>query len=291
MAAWARIALPREPPGRRTGQYHRLMPDTSTFAPRTALALAPAALTLGNALAGFWAVLVLAGIAEAGSAHRLELACGLIAAAMACDALDGLAARATGTASAMGARLDALADAVSFGVAPALLAATTIAAAEPGEVGRRVGMAVAALYLAAAVLRLARFQVETPGRAAGSAAHGTFRGLPTPGAAAAVALAPVALPRLAPTWASAEAAAWAVGAAAGVAAVLMVGRCRYPHLVSRGLSRRVRFGHLAVLGAAAAGAAVWPVAAAALGVGVYAAWGPVGSALRRLRWRARRSPA
>ena len=155
-------------------------------ASRQPLALAPAALTLGNALAGFWAVAVLAGLGgSAASMDRFELAAALIAAAMVCDALDGFAARATKTASALGARLDALADAVSFGVAPAMLVLTLghAAAAAATPAGRRAALAVAMIYLAGALLRLARFQVERPGDTSTAEEHPrSFRGLPSPAA-------------------------------------------------------------------------------------------------------------
>ena len=69
--------------------------------------------------------------------------------------LDGRIARLTGTQSEFGAQLDSLADAVSFGVAPALLAYVWALAAVP-----RAGWPAAFLFLVCGVMRLARFNVQ-----------------------------------------------------------------------------------------------------------------------------------
>ena len=90
------------------------------------------------------------------------------------DMLDGRIARLTGTSSEFGLQLDSLADAISFGVAPAILAYAW--GLEP--LGR-LGMFSGFLFMSAAVLRLARFNVQ-------SAAGGDkryFVGMPSPAAA------------------------------------------------------------------------------------------------------------
>jgi CDP-diacylglycerol--serine O-phosphatidyltransferase len=94
------------------------------------------------------------------------------------DVLDGRIARMTGTTSEFGAELDSLADVVSFGVAPALLAYSWgFTATLP-----RVGWLVAFLFVACGTLRLARFNVQK------SVVDGRyFVGLPIPAAAAPVA--------------------------------------------------------------------------------------------------------
>src|SRR4029078_4880314 len=96
---------------------------------------------------------------------------------MVLDMLDGRIARLTGTTSEFGGELDSLADAVSFGVAPALLAYAWGFSTVP-----RVGCLVAFLFVMCGVLRLARFNVQrnvVDGR--------FFVGLPIPAGAAAVA--------------------------------------------------------------------------------------------------------
>ncbi len=92
------------------------------------------------------------------------------------DMLDGRIARMTGTTSDFGVQLDSLADLISFGMAPAVLAFQW--GLDP--LGR-MGWAVGFVYLTAAALRLARFniQVVTDKR--------YFVGLPSPAAAGLVA--------------------------------------------------------------------------------------------------------
>ena len=82
------------------------------------------------------------------------------------DALDGRLARMTRQASDFGGQLDSLCDAVSFGVAPAMLMVQTVATYLPGGefdmfhqnstlLGKLV-FAIGILYLCCAILRLAR---------------------------------------------------------------------------------------------------------------------------------------
>jgi CDP-diacylglycerol--serine O-phosphatidyltransferase len=93
------------------------------------------------------------------------------------DMLDGRIARMTGTTSEFGMELDSLADIVSFGLAPAILAFAW--GLEP--LGR-LGWAGAFLYVTCAALRLARFNVQ-----AGSVDKRYFVGMPSPAAAAVIA--------------------------------------------------------------------------------------------------------
>jgi CDP-diacylglycerol--serine O-phosphatidyltransferase len=101
-----------------------------------------------------------------------------IGVAMVLDMLDGFFARLTDSSTAFGVQLDSLADVVSFGLAPAILAFTW---------GlwplRRLGWAAAFIYVAAAALRLARFNIQTT--AATDKRY--FVGLATPPAAAVIA--------------------------------------------------------------------------------------------------------
>src|SRR5204863_8465819 len=96
-----------------------------------AIQVLPALVTLGNVLAGLLAIsyVVDAWGHPPGSAARTALwakAAWVIFIGMFCDALDGKVARLTGSASAFGAELDSLADVVTFGGAPALLAKTVV---------------------------------------------------------------------------------------------------------------------------------------------------------------------
>jgi CDP-diacylglycerol--serine O-phosphatidyltransferase len=108
----------------------------------------------------------------------------LIGIAVVLDMLDGRIARMTGTASEFGVQLDSMADVVSFGMAPAILAF----AWGLSPLGR-LGWAAAFLFVTAAALRLARFNVQA---ATGDKRY--FAGLPSPAAAGIVAATVYAYP-------------------------------------------------------------------------------------------------
>ncbi len=100
------------------------------------------------------------------------------------DSLDGRVARLTRTESKFGVQIDSLADVVSFGVAPAVLAyqAFLRGRLELGPVD--IGLVAAFLYLAAGAVRLARYNVDAD-RKPGPVR--TFTGLPIPGGAGCIA--------------------------------------------------------------------------------------------------------
>ncbi len=97
--------------------------------------------------------------------------------AMILDGLDGRVARMTNTQSDFGAEYDFLADMVSFGVAPALVAFTWALQ----DLGK-IGWVAAFIYVAGAALRLARFNTQID-----TADKNYFTGLASPAAAAIVA--------------------------------------------------------------------------------------------------------
>ena len=98
------------------------------------------------------------------------------------DFLDGKVARLTGSESAFGVQIDSLSDVMSFGLVPAVLF-KALAEFEFG-ISRKASLILAAFYLFGAVLRLARFNVETE---VGDHDDRGFKGLPSPAAAAGVA--------------------------------------------------------------------------------------------------------
>jgi len=128
--------------------------------------LLPHLLTTGNLAAGFYTIIT----AATGDPYRAVI--GLMMAAV-FDTLDGRAARRVGSSSRFGMEFDSIADTVSFGVAPAVLA---FHFGELYNLGW-TGWVMAFLYTVCAALRLARFNV-TPGRY-----KGRFEGLPSPAAA------------------------------------------------------------------------------------------------------------
>lgn len=92
------------------------------------------------------------------------------------DGMDGRVARLTHTQSEFGVQMDSLADAVSFGIAPALI----VYEYTLKGLGK-VGWAIAFVYALCALLRLARFNCNV-----GVVSKNYFQGLPSPAAAALV---------------------------------------------------------------------------------------------------------
>lgn len=137
---------------------------------RRGIYLLPNLFTLSALFAGFYSIVA----AINGDYAKAAIA---IFVAMVLDGLDGRVARLTNTQSAFGAEFDSLADMVSFGMAPALVAFTWILQ----DVGK-IGWIAAFIFVAGAALRLARFNVQI-----GSIDKKWFVGLPSPSAAAIVA--------------------------------------------------------------------------------------------------------
>ena len=131
---------------------------------RRGVIILPSAFTLGNLFFGTYAIVAALRGDFAWSAWFLVFAATL-------DLLDGRVARFTRTGSDFGAELDSLTDAVSFGVAPALV--MILLYFQESDWGWLAAFA----YLAAVVVRLARFNVEQGGEA-----RRHFHGLPTPAA-------------------------------------------------------------------------------------------------------------
>jgi CDP-diacylglycerol--serine O-phosphatidyltransferase len=139
---------------------------------------------------------MLANSDPANAALNFEVAAKCIGVGMLLDGLDGRIARMTNTTSDFGRELDSLADIISFGIAPALLAYAWGVQFVDVSVGpaivdhlQRAGKYIVFLFLACGAARLARFNVQknpipkNPGRPD----RKYFVGLPIPAAATAVA--------------------------------------------------------------------------------------------------------
>jgi CDP-diacylglycerol---serine O-phosphatidyltransferase len=135
----------------------------------------PSILTIGNLLCGFYAVAWL-------FQEDYAFAAGAILVAAVLDLLDGTVARMTGSSSELGVQLDSLADLVSFGVAPAMLAHVWAFKPVSSRLGLFVEVLPAALFVAAGAFRLARFNIQTA-----FLDKRYFVGLPIPAAAATIA--------------------------------------------------------------------------------------------------------
>jgi CDP-diacylglycerol--serine O-phosphatidyltransferase len=142
--------------------------------------------TLGNLACGVGAILLaLAALVEQ-NPHRLYEGALWLVLATFLDAIDGKLARASGTASPLGAQLDSLADAVTFGVAPGVVAVTLVRMLGPDlgiNIHPRLLVVAPIVYSCCAVLRLARFNVDSEHEDL-KKDHAHFIGLPSPGAAA-----------------------------------------------------------------------------------------------------------
>lgn len=150
--------------GRRRRRGPRGRRSATGFAP-----LIPHILTTGNLAAGFYA------IAKASTGDPVQASWAILVAGI-FDVLDGRAARLTNSVSKFGMEYDSIADTVSFGVAPAMIA---FHAGHFMDLGW-TGWVMAFLFTACASLRLARFNV-TSGKY-----RGRFDGLPSPAAAGMV---------------------------------------------------------------------------------------------------------
>jgi CDP-diacylglycerol--serine O-phosphatidyltransferase len=131
---------------------------------RRAVVLMPNGLTLLNLFCGVYAV-ILAIRGDFAAAPGFIVLGGIF------DALDGRVARATGTGSRFGEELDSLVDAIAFGFAPAMIMYLELPKRGVWE------WLVPFIFIACAVMRLARFNVEQAGR---KKTH--FHGLPSPAA-------------------------------------------------------------------------------------------------------------
>jgi CDP-diacylglycerol---serine O-phosphatidyltransferase len=152
---------------------------------RRGIFLLPSLFTGANLLCGYYASIA----ALSGGNEDLDRAAKAIGIAILFDALDGRVARLTGTNTEFGVQFDSLADVVSFGVAPAILAyawgyrsVMGITAEGAEQLGHFAWICCLA-FLICCAWRLARFNVQgmTPG---GSK---NFVGMPTPAAAGVVA--------------------------------------------------------------------------------------------------------
>jgi CDP-diacylglycerol---serine O-phosphatidyltransferase len=170
---------PRRPPRRmRKGMY-----------------ILPSLFTTGNMAAGFYAILEVVH-ANAATFWHLDNAAKAIGFAVLFDGLDGRVARMTGTSSDFGKELDSLADVITFGVAPAMLAWTwgfhlmsPIALTDWNIKLTQLGAIASFLFLMAGASRLARFNITSNPQPSNPGRPGKkyFVGMPIPAGAGVIA--------------------------------------------------------------------------------------------------------
>lgn len=176
------LPIPKRPPGGRRRMSKGMY-------------ILPSLFTTGNMAAGFYAILEVVHASALNSWH-LDNAAKAIGFAVLFDGLDGRVARMTGTSSDFGKELDSLADVITFGVAPAMLAWTwgfhlmpPIALTEWNIKLTQLGAIASFLFLMAGASRLARFNITTNAQPSNPGRPGKkyFVGMPIPAGAGVIA--------------------------------------------------------------------------------------------------------
>lgn len=238
------------------------------------LYLIPSAFTAANIGMGFFAVMAaLRGfqLVDEGGAAEMQRAAEhfdnagkAICWAVLFDMLDGRIARMTKTTTEIGVQFDSIADVLTFGIAPAVLAyAWGYGSALPeGGWAHKLGWFLSFMYLMCGAFRLARFNVQAArprilAEGTGKVDKKNFIGLPIPPAAALIAaiihFAPQPLvqyePRLAHLYSG------LMMGLVGLLGTLMISTLRYSSFKTVGT--RSRSARLAILLIAAAGMLIY----------------------------------
>jgi CDP-diacylglycerol--serine O-phosphatidyltransferase len=159
---------------------------------RRGMYLLPSLFTVGNIAAGFFSITETIKAISGDAAMHLDWAAIAIIFAIPFDALDGRIARMTNTTSEFGKELDSLADAITFGVAPSLLALIWGFHFLPDSINpqlrldlQHAGAFICFLFLIGGVSRLARFNIshDAQPRNPGRPGRKYFVGMPIPAAA------------------------------------------------------------------------------------------------------------
>lgn len=245
---------------------------------RKSVYIVPSLFTTGNIFCGFYAVIesLKGGVAlntgdVAHAAQNFDFAAIAIGWAVLFDFLDGRIARMTNSTTQFGVEFDSIADVLTFGIAPAMLAYSWGYGFTPG-IGT-IAFVISFLYLICGALRLARFNVQAskpalqkPGTS-GKVDKKAFVGMPIPAGASLIAAIVHFWPTpLAATTSPMDFAGqqllvgpkqWATGMLVLVACLggLMVSTIR--HTSFKTISPRQRNPRVVILLIAAAVAAVW----------------------------------
>jgi CDP-diacylglycerol---serine O-phosphatidyltransferase len=238
---------------------------------RRGVYILPTLFTLGNMFCGYSCIVY-------AMRGEFETAAPLIGVAIVLDMLDGRIARMTGSASDFGVEFDSLADVISFGIAPAILSFSW--GLQPlGRLGWLVGF----LFLTAAAMRLARFNIQTG--SGGDKRY--FVGMPSPAAAAIPAATVFAYP-----WGLNDyRAALPALAMVLVPAALMVSTIRFRSFKTFDLQSRRPYTVVILIAAGIALIATHPRFVLVGVAYAYLASAFVGMALARIRHRGRKGQA
>ncbi len=215
---------------------------------RRGIYILPTLFTIGTIFCGFYAVIN----AMKGEFDLAALALGF---AVVCDGLDGRIARLTNSTSEFGVQMDSLADVITFGLAPAVLAyvwgSKSIAPTIPpvAKHVQQIGWIVSFAFVICGAMRLARFNIQTTRpqpQNVPSTGKKDFVGMPIPAGAGLIA----AIIHFDPSPIS----HWSVGTLwnilVGLLSFLMISTIRYPsfkHVDLKSRKSRLNFFLLAVV--------------------------------------------
>ncbi len=212
---------------------------------RRGIYVLPTLFTIGTIFCGFYAV-------TNAVKGEFDLAAVAIGFAVVFDGMDGRIARMTNSCSEFGVQIDSLADVLTFGLAPSILAylwgIRALSLAPPYSLHvQQIGWIVSFGFLVCGAMRLARFNIQsTKPQAAGSGSEKPFVGMPIPAAAAIIA----AIVHFAPEPLEHWVAGILWNLLVGFLAYLMVSTLKYPsfkHFDLRSRKRYVNFGLLAMI--------------------------------------------
>jgi CDP-diacylglycerol--serine O-phosphatidyltransferase len=212
--------------------------------PRRGIYILPTLFTIGTIFCGFYAVInTMKG--------DFDLAAIALGFAVVCDGLDGRIARLTNSCSEFGVQMDSLADVITFGLAPALLAyiwgSKSIVATIPpyAKHVQQIGWIVSFAFVICGAMRLARFNIQTTKPPAPSVASSKkyFVGMPIPAGAAMIAAVVHFTPE--------PIVSWPIGALwnilVGFLAFLMISTIRYPSFKQIDMRSRKSFANFYLL--------------------------------------------
>lgn len=210
------------------------------------ITLLPSLITVLNGVFGFTAIVFASRGAENGVAGFTYFAMAgyMVLLAMFADMLDGRLARMSQSTSSFGGQLDSLCDMVSFGITPAFLMLKVIESkldlTTPlsGGLFHRFIWLAALAYTSCAAIRLARFNVENKEN---ETAHMRFIGLPSPAAAGLVVSLIIFHQEALRSF---DGLIYVLPFLTLAAAVLMVSRIPYPHILNLYLRGKKPFSYL-----------------------------------------------
>ncbi len=258
---------------------------------RRGIYILPSLFTVGTLVCGFIAIIqtlggagLLATQPDSDAARAaFDLAAKAIGWAIVFDGLDGRIARMTNASSEFGREFDSLADVITFGMAPALLAyawgvrpVEQIYGSQIVQHIQRIGYVVTFGYLICGAARLARFNIDAVKPTTDRRA---FVGLPIPGAAGVIAATVHLITYPIPDWYFSV--VWLV--IVGLLAFLMISRVRYPSFKAFDLRRRRPYVAIILIGIIVYSIWAWSQFVLILLATVYALSGPVSFLIGKIR--------